>query len=117
MASGSAKEKKKQLAEESSKTKKAREKLKRQLEAVEKKITAAALEKKTVEIHRWIARHAQHRVVLRTKAISLFDENQNTAKLSHRVASLADQISGVIEQASDLSLRKVEPITATLSQS
>jgi hypothetical protein len=85
-------EKKKNIAEESSKTRKAREKLKKQLDAFEKKITPQALEKKTIEIHRWIARHASHRVVLRSKDISLFDENQNTAKISERVTKLADQI-------------------------
>jgi hypothetical protein len=86
------KEKKKVIAEESAKTRRAREKLKKQLDALEKKITPQALEKKSIEIHRWIARHAPQRVVLRTKTISLFDENQNTAKLSHRVSSLAEQI-------------------------
>lgn len=86
------KSKKKVIAEESSKTRKAREKLKKQLDAVEKKITPQALERKTIEIHRWIARHAPHRVVLRTKAISLFDENQNAAKLSERVVGIAEHL-------------------------
>jgi len=85
-------DKKKPIAEESAKTRKAREKLKRQLEALEKKVTPQALEKKAIEIHRWIARHAPTRVALKTKSISLFDENQNTADLSQRVHSLADQI-------------------------
>ncbi len=84
--------KKKDIAEESLKTRKAREKLKKQLEGIEKKITPQALEKKTIEIHRWIARHAAQRVVLRSKAISLFDENQNAAKLSQKIAVLAEQI-------------------------
>jgi hypothetical protein len=88
----SGREKKKEIAEESFKTRKAREKLKKQMEDLEGKITPQALEKKTIEIHRWIARHAPHRIVLRSKTISLFDENQNTARLSKRVASLVDQI-------------------------
>jgi len=91
-------EKKRNIAEESPKTRKAREKLKKQLAAFEKKITPQALEKKTIEIHRWIARHASNRVVLRTKAISLFDENQNTASLSQRVAQIADQLKNDLEQ-------------------
>ena len=86
------KEKKKAIAEESSKTRKARVKLKKQLSELEQKMTPQALEKKTIEIHRWIARHAQHRVVLKNKNISLFDENQNTAKLSGRVATLAEML-------------------------
>jgi len=85
-------EKKMQLADESPKTRKAREKLKRQLEALDKKITPQALEKKAIEIHRWIERHAQHRVVLKSKSICLFDENQNTADLSQRVVLLAEKL-------------------------
>lgn len=84
--------KKIQLADESPKTRKAREKLKRQLDALDKKITPQALEKKAIEIHRWIERHAQHRVVLKSKNICLFDENQNTADLSQRVVILADKL-------------------------
>ena len=80
------------LANESDKTRRAREKLKRRLDTIERKITPQALEKKSVEIHRWIARHAPHRVVLRTKAISLFDENKNPAQTSGRVAKLAVNI-------------------------
>jgi hypothetical protein len=85
-------EKKKAIAEESQKTKKAREKLKRQLADLEKKITPQALEKKTIEIQRWIARHAQQRIILKNKNISLFDENQNAAKLSGRVGQLAEML-------------------------
>jgi hypothetical protein len=85
-------EKKKVLAEESAKTRKARLKLQKQLEATEKKITAQALQKKSIEIHKWIARHATNRVVLRSKEISLFDENQNAATLSRRVAEIAEQL-------------------------
>lgn len=84
--------KKKQIAEESLKTRKAREKLKKQLEANDKKITPQALEKKSIEIHRWIARHAQNRVVLKSKSISLFDENQNTADISNRISNFFDLI-------------------------
>ncbi|GEM_PF-747154 len=86
------KERKKQIAEESPKTQKAREKLRRQFDALDKKITPQALEKKTIEIQRWISRHAFHRIALKNKSISLFDENQNTADLSARISQLADQI-------------------------
>lgn len=83
---------KKKLAEESEKTKRARQKLKRRLEMIEQQVTPKALEKKSIEIHRWIARHAAQRVVLRTKAISLFDENKNTAETSRRIAKLAETL-------------------------
>ncbi len=85
-------EKKMQLADESPKTRRAREKLKRQLNALDKKITPQALKKKAIEIHRWIERHAQHRVVLKSKSICLFDENQNTADLSQRVVVIAEKL-------------------------
>lgn len=80
-------------APESAKTKRAREKLKRQIEETSRKITPQALEKKSLEIHRWIARHAHQRVVLRMKTISLFDENQNTAKLSEKISKLAKTLN------------------------
>lgn len=92
MGSSSEKERRKLIAEESPKTRKAREKLKKQFDAFEKKITPQALEKKAIEIQRWIARHASGRIALKTKSISLFDENQNAAGLSQRVGQLADQI-------------------------
>jgi hypothetical protein len=84
---------KKELAEESARTKKAREKLKKRLAELEVHFTPQALEQKTIEIHHWIARNAHNRVVLKTKSIALFDENQNTAKLSERIAKIAEQLT------------------------
>lgn len=115
MVLASNKEKRKTVAEESVKTRKAREKLRQKLEAFEKRITPQALEKKTIEIHRWIARHAAHRVVLRSKSISLFDENQNTARISKKISTLAEQIKVEIQnvfnssssQAPSLTLKKL----------
>ena len=78
----------KSLAEESEKTKKARDKLRKRLNSIEEKVTPQAIERKTVEIHRWIARHAPHRIALKTKAISLFDENKNTASISQKISKL-----------------------------
>lgn len=85
-------EKKRALAEESPKTRKAREKLKKQLEACESKITPQALEKKSIEIHRWISRHASQRIVLKTKTISLFDEGENAAGVSQKISKLAEHV-------------------------
>jgi hypothetical protein len=84
--------KKKLLAEESLKTRKAREKLRRYLEKLDAQITPQALKQKSIEIHRWITRHANYRVALKEKSISLFDENQNTAKLSQRITKIAEQL-------------------------
>jgi len=86
--------KKKNLAAESLKTKKAREKLLRRFEVIDASITKEALERKTVEIHRWIARHAEHRVALRDKSISLFDEGQNAVNTSERIKKIAQQLQG-----------------------
>ncbi len=86
------KDKKKSMVMESVQVRRAREKLKKRMEAIEKKITIQALEKKSLEIHQWIAKHASDRVILYAKEISLFDENQNTAKVSQRVSQLAERI-------------------------
>ena len=82
----------KEIAEESLKTKKVREKLKKHLESFDQKVTAPALKKKLIEIHRWIERHASQRVVLKEKSISLFDENRNAAEFSQRVSILVEKL-------------------------
>lgn len=82
----------KEIAEESLKTKKVREKLKKHLESFDQKVTAPALKKKLIEIHRWIERHASQRVVLKEKSISLFDENRNAAEFSQRVGVLVEKL-------------------------
>lgn len=89
----------KKLALESEKTKKAREKLRKKLESLEQKITPQALERKSVEIQRWIARHAPQRTVLKQKTISLFDENKNTAEVSLKVAKFAMNIQKGVESS------------------
>lgn len=88
----------KKLASESEKTKKAREKLRKKLESLEQKITPQALERKSLEIQRWISRHAPQRVVLKQK-ISLFDENKNTAEVSLKVAKFAMSIQKGVESS------------------
>jgi len=82
------------LAEESLKTKKTREKLRKHLQEMDQNVTPQALKRKSLEIHRWISRHASHRVVLKSKAISLFDENQNTAELSQKISELVNRLQG-----------------------
>jgi len=81
----------KKLAEESLKTKKAREKLQKRFQSMDEVITKEAIEKKSIEIHRWISRHADKRVSLKNKSISLFDENQNAAEISLKVSKIAEQ--------------------------
>lgn len=82
------------LAEESSKTKKTREKLRKHLQEMDQNVTPQALKRKSLEIHRWISRHAPHRVVLKSKSISLFDENQNTANGSQKVSEFMLRLRG-----------------------
>ena len=79
-------------AEESYKTKKVREKLKKHLAKIDSQITQQELNRKISEIHRWISRHALSRVSLKNKSISLFDENQNTAKSSQRIIGLISEL-------------------------
>lgn len=86
------------IAEESVKTKKVREKLKKHLEKLDEKVTQQELNRKISEIHRWISRHATHRVSIKAKAFSLFDENQNTAKISQKIAALTVQLKGQFQE-------------------
>ena len=85
------------IAPESVKTKKAREKLLKQVASVESRINLKALERKSMEIHRWIARHAPNRIVLRSKAISLFDENKNAAQVSKKIVGVVMKIRQEIQ--------------------
>jgi hypothetical protein len=99
----------KRLAPESLKTRKAREKLQKHWADVEKKITPESLREKTDEIHRWIARHAQYRVPLRDKKISLFDENQNAARISQRVTAIAQKLQDEMQHMIS-AIRPAEPV-------
>lgn len=71
-------------AKESKQVEKARRKLKMQIEEEHKLITEAALREVSKDIKNWISRHAQERIVLKQKEISLFDENQHSAKVHSR---------------------------------
>lgn len=85
-------EKKKRIAPESIKTKRAREKLLRQWEEQDLLITESALADTVDKIHKWIASNATHRVQLKEKDIRLFDQNQNAAVLSRKVTQFAQKI-------------------------
>lgn len=89
------------IAPESAKTRKVREKLQKHWVDFEKRTTADALNKIIEEIHRWIARHAHQRVSLRNKNISLFDENQNAAKISQKVSEFAQKLRADWKKNSD----------------
>ncbi len=80
------------LAKETDKTIRARNKLQKRLSMLDKKITKEALGKKANEIECWISKHANNRVVLKEKSFSLFDGNKNTAKMSAKLQKLADSM-------------------------
>ena len=80
------------IVEESAKTKKTREKLKRLMARIDSFTTQQAIERKLAEIHRWIARNSVERIPLKSKEISLFDENKHAARVSQRVKNLANVI-------------------------
>lgn len=89
---------KKDIIEESEKTKKTREKLKKRLKELDQGVTPQALKRTSSEIHRWIARRASERIALKTKSISLFDENQNAAGLSQKVAGAMEKLKRLAEE-------------------
>lgn len=66
-------------AKESKQVERVREKLKKQLSIADKKVTQAALEKTRSDIAAWIQRHASERLTLKSKSLSLFDENKHPA--------------------------------------
>ena len=86
-------DRRKRIAIESSKTKKAREKLREQWAKQDLLITASALADTIEKIHQWIASNSTHRIVLKNKEIRLFDQNQNAASLSRKVQQIAQKIS------------------------
>jgi hypothetical protein len=83
---------KRNLADESGKTKKARSKLEQKLKELDERVTQEALEKKTEEITRWIDRHSADRTAVK-KDLALFDRNRNSAKESRVLQKLKDEIS------------------------
>lgn len=85
-------DKRKEIAKESVKTRKAREKLQKRFALIDAQITKEAQDRKSLEIHRWISRHAEWRVSLKDKSISLFDENRNAALISAKIGKLAQKL-------------------------
>ncbi len=86
------KNKERSVVKESSKSKKVRDKLIRHWAQIDQQVTEENLQEKTDEIHQWIARHASDRVAFKAKNFSLFDGNQNAAKLSKKVAELSEKL-------------------------
>ena len=66
-------------AKESAQIQKARKKIKNQLATADKRINIEALHEMSKLIRQQIARHANERVNLKSKLVTLFDENQHSA--------------------------------------
>ncbi len=80
-------------AKESTKIKRAREKLKKQFAEEEKQMTPMALQKMRQAIRTWISRHGEERINLKDKTFRLFDENKHPAKTkSNYVREMAEKI-------------------------
>ena len=90
-------DKRRRIAPESLKTKRARDKLRRQLEEQDLLITDQALAETVDKIHKWISANATQRVAIK-KDIRLFDQNQNAANLSKKVQVFAHKINFDMEQ-------------------
>ncbi len=81
------------VALESIKTKRAREKLLKQLEIEKKQFTPKALEETVDKIHKWIADNAKHRIQIKEKtSIRLFNQNKDAATISKRVEGFARRL-------------------------
>ncbi|HPE85125.1 MAG TPA: hypothetical protein PLO43_02990 [Chlamydiales bacterium] len=93
------------LAEESEKTKKAREKLKKKFAVIDEKINTQALDRKSKEIHRWISRQ-QSRVPLKNKSFKLFDENMHPADESRKVLNLALRLGEDLSKPLEMLLKE-----------
>ncbi|MDX8431502.1 MAG: hypothetical protein SNF33_06875 [Candidatus Algichlamydia australiensis] len=96
MASKREKELLNEIAEESEKTKRAREKLKKNLTNEQTKTTKEALDRKSAEIKVWIGRHAKDRTVVPGKGISLFDNNENPADPSEKISGHREQLEDLL---------------------
>jgi lysyl-tRNA synthetase class I len=92
----------KTLVEESFKTKKVREKLIKHFQKLDAQVTEYELNKRISDIHRWISRHAPERISFKEKSFSLFDENQNAALVSDKVATLIVHLRKKIEEEQNI---------------
>ena len=74
--------KKDDLAQESSKTRRTREKLLKRFDEVDKKVTKQALDRKSNEISRWIKTNKNERVALVSKENGPVKASKSVSKLS-----------------------------------
>lgn len=80
------------VASESLKLKKAKAKLKQQMDTFDRKAGPDDLKRTKEEIAGWIERHSHERVVIK-KDLSLFDQNRNSAKISKAIEKMAKDLA------------------------
>ncbi|MBU6149120.1 MAG: hypothetical protein KGQ54_02880 [Verrucomicrobia bacterium] len=82
----------KKTAQESEKTKKAREKLKNRLKKIDSMVTSQAIDEKKDQISDWISRHSWSRDSVTKDDLGLFDQNRNPAPLSKKTQGMKDRL-------------------------
>jgi|688.fasta_scaffold2745981_1 hypothetical protein len=85
-------ESEKKMAQESEKTKKAREKLKSRLKKIDSMVTSNAIDEKKDQISDWISRHSWSRDSVVKDDLGLFDHNRNPAPLSKKIQGLKERL-------------------------
>ncbi|MBM3195496.1 MAG: hypothetical protein FJZ62_01945 [Chlamydiae bacterium] len=82
----------KKVAQESEKTKKAREKLKTRLKKIDTMVTSQAIDEKKDQIADWISRHSWSRDSVTKDDLGLFDKNRNSAPLSKKTQGMKERL-------------------------
>ncbi len=83
----------KEIAPESIKTKRAREKLRKRWESEKELFTPKALQKTIEKIHKWIADNAKNRISIKEKSsIKLFNQNKDAAEISKKLQVFAENL-------------------------
>lgn len=80
------------IAPESTKTKRAREKLIKQWKSEKIFFTPKAIKDTVNKMHKWIADNAKHRVAIKEKSIRLFNQNKDAATISKKIQIIADKL-------------------------
>ncbi len=91
-----------ELALESPKTRRVREKLLKAWSEEKAHFTPEALKKTAGRIRKWIADNAGHRVPVKKKDIHLFDTNRNAADSSKKVQLIAAKMRAIVDEKPDL---------------
>lgn len=86
-----------QIAQESPKISKAREKLLKQWEVKKQEITPKAIKESSDKIRKWIADNSKYRVPIKEK-IELFNQNQNPAIMSRKIQQFAEELKNHYEK-------------------